>query len=479
MHLDCGALKDRARRTARLVAEDLLSSVKKKHEALVADEPDGLHDFRVDVRRLRSWLRAFSGDFDDTLRGRDRRRLKRIADATRASRDLEVHIEWVDRFAKSRRRSTRAGTNWLVARLRSRLARADLDLQQVIEREFDRAARRIGEAIGRYTVGLDERPTPFARVAAKLIRSHADRARTALSRVSTIGDRAESHAARIAAKRLRYLLDPLADSIDTVPPLVERLSELQDQFGALHDAQLFGSEIARRIAKVLASTAKADPGPEKATTASPATGGEDDRISGLLAVSRRLHRDEETAFKKVQAEWLGDAPNQLWADIESVAAQLDDIAAEGREVERKFLLRRKVDELPPGVELEIEQGYLPGERLVERVRRVHGPDGTRYYRTVKVGRGLEREEIEEKATKKTFDALWPLTEGRRVRKRRCAIEHDGRRWEIDEFLDRDLMLAEVELESPDEAVAIPAWLEPAIDREVTDDDAFSNRSLAR
>jgi CYTH domain-containing protein len=41
------------------------------------------------------------------------------------------------------------------------------------------------------------------------------------------------------------------------------------------------------------------------------------------------------------------------------------------------------------------------------------------------------------------------------------------------------MLAEVELESPDEAVAIPAWLEPAIDREVTDDDAFSNRSLAR
>ena len=46
-------------------------------------------------------------------------------------------------------------------------------------------------------------------------------------------------------------------------------------------------------------------------------------------------------------------------------------------------------------------------------------------------------------------------------------------------LEERAVVAEVELETPDEQVAIPDWLEEAIDREVTGDDAFSNRSLAQ
>jgi CYTH domain-containing protein len=52
-------------------------------------------------------------------------------------------------------------------------------------------------------------------------------------------------------------------------------------------------------------------------------------------------------------------------------------------------------------------------------------------------------------------------------------------WEIDEFLDRDLVLAEVEL-SPGEPtdVELPAWLRPHVEREVTGDEAYSNFKLA-
>jgi adenylate cyclase len=75
--------------------------------------------------------------------------------------------------------------------------------------------------------------------------------------------------------------------------------------------------------------------------------------------------------------------------------------------------------------------------------------------------------------------LWPLTEGRRVRKRRHRVREGERQWEIDEFLDRDLFLAEVELPSTDAPVELPDWLRPHVVREVTTEDEYKNENLAR
>jgi CYTH domain-containing protein len=97
--------------------------------------------------------------------------------------------------------------------------------------------------------------------------------------------------------------------------------------------------------------------------------------------------------------------------------------------------------------VEIEQGYLPGERLVERVRRIASEEGVELARTVKEGSGITRLEVEEPVTPEVFDKLWQLTEGRRLRERRYRVPEGDLTWEIDEFLDRDLVL-EVEL-SPD------------------------------
>ena len=53
-------------------------------------------------------------------------------------------------------------------------------------------------------------------------------------------------------------------------------------------------------------------------------------------------------------------------------------------------------------------------------------------------------------------------------------------WEIDEFLDRSgLWLAEVELETADQRVEIPAWLGAVLEREVTDEKEYTNHALAR
>jgi len=150
------------------------------------------------------------------------------------------------------------------------------------------------------------------------------------------------------------------------------------------------------------------------------------------------------------------------------------------EIERKYLLRA----LPgmPAVSdvLEIDQGYIPGEILMERLRRQRSRDGTvRYFRTVKIGTGVERIELEDETNQRIFDHLWLLTEGRRLRKRRHLVPVAAGVWEIDEFTDRELVLAELEIERADAGVAIPDWLKTVLVREVTDEKEYTNRSLAR
>jgi CYTH domain-containing protein len=150
------------------------------------------------------------------------------------------------------------------------------------------------------------------------------------------------------------------------------------------------------------------------------------------------------------------------------------------EIERKYLLSA----LPemPGVRdvLEIEQGYIPGRSIQERLRRQMHRDGTvRCFRTVKLGTGIERLELEDETSADIFEHLWVLTEGRRLRKRRHLVPTPAGTWEVDEFTDRSLFLAELELPSRDTMVVIPDWLAQVLVRDVTDDGSYSNSRLAR
>lgn len=156
----------------------------------------------------------------------------------------------------------------------------------------------------------------------------------------------------------------------------------------------------------------------------------------------------------------------------------------GLEIERVFLLRG-MPPLPDGAAaFEIEQGYLPPadgvEDLEGRLRRQVDPDG-RVHRllTRKHGRGLVRREEERPLAAEEFDRWWPRTEGRRIRKRRHRVPEGGLVWEIDRFEGIDLVLAEVELPSPETPLPVPAWLAPLVLREVTEDPRYRNFEIAR
>jgi CYTH domain-containing protein len=163
-----------------------------------------------------------------------------------------------------------------------------------------------------------------------------------------------------------------------------------------------------------------------------------------------------------------------------VAQALIARTSRGKEIERKYLLR----ELPilpdDATVVEIEQGYVPGTEVLERLRRVRSVDGDaiRHERTVKIGSGLVRTEIEEEISRELFARMWSLTEGKRIHKRRYAARGEKHTWEIDDFLDRNLVLAEVELRTADEEAALPAWLEVVVVRDVTGEREYENATLA-
>ena len=483
-------LGDSAASGAVLVALRLLDDVAKRRDRLAdPNAADALHDFRVALRRLRSWLRAFRPYLDDRVRRRTRRRLARIADASNAGRDIEVQIAWLYEQRHALGAQQREGLDWLIGTLDARGHESESHLRRRITRDFDRASDAL-EALK--DVADDARAsTSLAAAAAALVREHAEDVRRHLVAVRSIADQKEAHEARIAGKRLRYLIEPFVDLIPESGPVIAGLQELQDAAGELHDSHVLMGEIAEAIIAAAADRARritatmldedADPSDQRVREAA-----QSDAEPGLLTLARRARSRNRRAYSEMADRWLHGGADALIADARAVADRMELFAHRSQqEIERKYLLRDLPPEVGSAPTSEIEQGYLPGTRLAERLRRIVDVDVSdvngheRLFRTVKVGNGLSRTEIEEETPRDVFEAMWPLTEGRRVRKRRYRV-HDGPvTWEIDEFLDRELVIAEVELARADVEVELPAWLERHVVREVTTEPEYANQNLAR
>jgi CHAD domain-containing protein/CYTH domain-containing protein len=521
-------LCESTQRVVRLVALGHLADATAARERLAdKKDPEALHDFRVALRRLRSWERAFRPWIKGDLSKKLRRQLRDLAGDTGASRDLEVHIAWLTEQRRSLGRTQRVGLNWLMNTLQSRKSDADAVLENDVQARFSKLRNKLERALSSYreTVRLREDgrvapPPAFADALAPRVRDAAESLRDHLARVQTIADDIDAHEARISAKRLRYLLEPVARAVPGAPEVIERLKSLQDVLGDLHDAQVFGAEIAElaeelvpdddpndgapvetavaEVADVAPAPVSADPTaavvasdpvatPEATEVQAAARTREllaPDPMPGVQAISTRLSDRATAAFYLFANDWLGDRSSGFFRDLDAVADYIGNSATAGLEIERKYLLRFVPDEARDGRYVDIAQGYVPGERLHERIRRVttssgNGHRDVRYYRTVKTGEGVTRTELEEETTETVFETMWPLTRGHRLRKRRFAVDVDGRTWEIDEFRNRDLVLAEIELGSEDEDVVFPDWLAPAVQREVTTEPEFQNINLAR
>ena len=153
----------------------------------------------------------------------------------------------------------------------------------------------------------------------------------------------------------------------------------------------------------------------------------------------------------------------------------------GIEIERKFLVTGDGWRAAAHAVVPMAQGYLNdaasietgGQKASVRVR----IEGEAAFLNIKSrDAGTTRQEFELPLSMDDAQALLELCVGGRVQKRRHLVRHGGHLWEVDEFLgdNAGLVVAEIELDDPDETFAHPDWL----GEEVTAQTRYFNLALA-
>jgi adenylate cyclase len=432
-------------------------------DASTDDAATALHKMRVALRRLRAALQEYRALLVGGPSKKQIRHLRALNLSTGAARDADVQRAWLD--AESGAMPDIAGKE--AAALRTLLSRESRRhakrVRTALDKHFDTRVKALQDSLMRYhvhgTVGVALELHTFApQVAVRLDRS-VSRVVRSVGAAHQVSDTDALHRARKALKSLRALLVPFVSQLPSLGTLYDSATRGQDTLGAMRDAALLA---------------------ERA------------RHEGFDALAAELDNVQLGHFNAFASEWMDDAGARALVGFEAARQALhaasrtaEDLHDEHgdslpMEIERKYLLRGCPPEAAVVAGTRIEQGWMPGRVLRERLRCSTYPTGvSRFTRTVKAGSGLARIELEEDTTRTLFDVLWPLTAAARVRKRRHAIREGGYTWEIDVFTDRELVLAEVELSSVRENPPLPSWLAEWVVRDVTGEREYYNSTLAR
>ena len=241
-------LERSARESARLLALTYLSQIDRA-QSRVGDSQDAeaLHDFRVGLRRLRSALSAYREQLDDSVTKKMRNRMRDLARATNGGRDAEVQLAWLERQAGRLGADDPPGYFWLLGRLGGRKQEVHDPATAEAARRYAKVAGKVRRALGVLRIelgnGRDHRPATFGRVTGGLISHQLAQTREELGRIRDGKDFEQVHRARIALKRLRYLIEPVARRNRRARALVQRFKEVQDLLGEHHDLHALAEEI--------------------------------------------------------------------------------------------------------------------------------------------------------------------------------------------------------------------------------------------
>lgn len=161
----------------------------------------------------------------------------------------------------------------------------------------------------------------------------------------------------------------------------------------------------------------------------------------------------------------------------------------GQEIERKFLLLKPIPQSVFGRVSAVRvcsiwQGYLPvtvGELRIRSAVFKNYPDLDTCTLTSKNGEGLIREEMEVKIPRAIFDQMEPLVRDSFLKKKRYSVPFGKYLLELDKYQDAlgGLYIMECEFSSVEDAkeFVLPVWAASAVD--ITEDNKFKNKNLAR
>jgi CHAD domain-containing protein len=261
------------------------------------DDPDAVHDFRVAVRRLRSWLQLWDTELGDVIPRTQRRKIRDLARATGPARDLQVHLEWLRGEEAGATGRALADVERAIADLMVRRADAMGDVHwsaRTFVRRHPTLSRRLSERCAE--LEAPEHGPTFGAALAEQVESGANALRERLAAVRGASRDEELHQARIAAKRLRYLIERAENAVVGAPAMVRDLKQFQDLAGDAHDVHVFSRELRGILRKF--------------------------GVRGRSALDVRLRQRGAKAYSLVAQKWLGDSSAGFFRRTATVAARL-------------------------------------------------------------------------------------------------------------------------------------------------------------
>ncbi|MCC7044918.1 MAG: CHAD domain-containing protein [Acidobacteria bacterium] len=223
-----------ARRLVR--AQARVVDARAKAWAMRPGDRDALHDARTALRRLRVLVRSFQAELGPLARKGVRRRLREAFKASSSLRDLDVFTAWLVTLPPS-------------VATRRLLRTADVDAKEQVPDVSARIQRAWRDAHRRLRSSrIDERVTrgpsrPFGAAAARAVRAEVRAVGIGLAHFDPVNAAVEAHQTRIAAKRLRYLLEALSGRSPDSHRAVEWCRAFQDLVGEWRDAALASARV--------------------------------------------------------------------------------------------------------------------------------------------------------------------------------------------------------------------------------------------
>jgi len=229
---------ERVIRSAVHAAAELLL---RTEAAAIADAPDGVHQHRTAVRRLRSLLAALRGYVDDSAADRLRVQFAEWGTQLGVVRDIEVRAEVAESAIEDIGIEDEDLTHRIVDKERRAYARAHARLRELSDEPRSRA--RLAELA---SFAADPPLTVKARAGAGALRRVA---RREAGRVWAAGERSDGsvdalHEVRKAGRRLRYVAEALHEAApETFGAAYEQLAsageEVHDLLGDHRDELIF------------------------------------------------------------------------------------------------------------------------------------------------------------------------------------------------------------------------------------------------
>jgi CHAD domain-containing protein len=308
-------LERTAEESARVLALRYLDEIDGAQRRLSdPQDREALHDFRVGLRRLRSCLRAYRRQFKGSVTRKIREKLRDLMQSTNSGRDAEVQLAWLRKQGEGLGAQDIPGFFWLMGSLEARKGQLLQQDTAALVRRYSRYAALLRERLGILRIRIGDSsasaPRSFRQVSGELISEHVAQLQVELEQVRDVNNVQEIHRARIAVKRLRYLLEPVGRSDRRARALISRLKVAQDLLGEHHDMQVMLGAIASERAGLSRSD------PDMVATLSP----------GIEKVEQLAREQAAVVFEQFNSRVRGELVSGVLGRADTIARSLREAA---------------------------------------------------------------------------------------------------------------------------------------------------------